>query len=503
MSSIAFVLAGNMVDSKRSWSEGAVVYQVFVDRFAPSAHLDAKRNLYAAPRGLRSWSETPKSGHLNPSAGVWSHELEFWGGDLKSVESKLDYVNDLGADVLYLTPIFQAATNHKYDTQDYFKIAPEFGTRKDLDDLTKAAHKRRIRLVLDGVFNHIGRTAPLFEAAKRDPKDPHRKWFTFNSKLPNGYKGWVGVANLPAWNLENPETRDYLWNRKDSVVRSYLRGGIDGWRLDVGFELGPTFLHELTTAAHAERSDSFVVGEILGYPADWNGVLDGVFNYAAPRTVIEAIHGKISGGRATRMLDRMVQDMGLSQTLKSWLHLDNHDSTRIASILPDFDERKLAWAALFTLPGSPVVYYGSELSMTGEGDPANRAPMRWDLATAANQNLAWVRRLIQIRKAHPSLRYGDFRALETDKLIAFARTTDKLLESAVVVMNPTNEELRETIAVRIGHLMSWGGIKDAIAGDEIRVINGFAEVKMAPRSVRIYCPTAPKIQGATQYDRIP
>ena len=224
------------------WRAGAVVYQVFVDRFAPSSDLDAKRALYPAPKTLRAWHETPAKGHFVESAGVWSHEIDFWGGDLASVRGKLDHLRAISADVLYLNPIHLAYTNHKYDSADYLEVSPEYGSRADLRMLVGDAHGRGLKVVLDGVFNHVGRRHRLFEEAMRDPNSKYRSWFFIGSEYPNGYRGWADVANLPDLHVEREEVREHLWNSPDSAVRSYLRDGVDGWRLDVASDLGPHFL---------------------------------------------------------------------------------------------------------------------------------------------------------------------------------------------------------------------------------------------------------------------
>ncbi|MFZ9881746.1 MAG: alpha-amylase family glycosyl hydrolase, partial [Phycisphaerales bacterium] len=138
------------------WRAGAVVYQVFVDRFAPSADLAGKRALYPAPKRLRDWHETPAKGHFVPEAGVWSHEIDFWGGDLASVRARLGHLEAISADVLYLNPIHAAYTNHKYDSADYLEVSPEYGSRADLRMLVGDAHARGLKVVLDGVFNHVG-----------------------------------------------------------------------------------------------------------------------------------------------------------------------------------------------------------------------------------------------------------------------------------------------------------------------------------------------------------
>ena len=164
------------------WRNGAVVYQIFPDRFAPSENLDSKKNLYSSPRKLRTWDELPHRGTLNEAAGLWGHELDFWGGDLNSAQGKLDYLNELGVDVIYLNPIFQAHSNHKYDTQDYFKIDPGYGTESDLKNLVAAVHDKKMHIMLDGVFNHMGRTSWRFQDALHNPKSRNRNFFVFTDK---------------------------------------------------------------------------------------------------------------------------------------------------------------------------------------------------------------------------------------------------------------------------------------------------------------------------------
>ena len=162
----------------------------------------------------------------------------------------------------------------------------------------------------------------------------------------------------------------------------------------------------------------------------------------------------------------------------------------------------LALALLFTLPGCPNVYYGSELGMKGGGDPENRAPMRWDLVTKENATLNWVKKFVTFRRSHPSLKYGDFQGLQTDKLLAFTRTTGKLRENAIVVVNPTAKRVKETFVHRIGNLMSWEEMEDMISGQKDRQMAGMMTVEMPPKSIRIYTPIITRVNGFSPYDRI-
>lgn len=486
----------------KDWRIGAVVYQVFPDRFAPSTSLNQKRSLFTYPRRLRDWTETPLPSPYDPKVG-YPHTLEFWGGDLASIESKLDYIESLYADVLYLTPIFQAYSNHRYDTEDYSNISPELGTQKDLDALITAVHRRKMRIVLDGVFNHMGKTSPLFQQAQKDTHSPYRDWFYFDANYPTGYRGWYGGAELPALKIETPAVRDYLWRGKDSIVRRYLKQGVDGWRLDVAYDLGPNALKEITEAAHKTKKGSLVVGEISGYPSHWFDAVDGVFNFFAMQVVMETLAGKIDGGRGGALLGDMVADAGIENILRSWLHIDNHDTARAANLIPDDEKRRLATALLFTLPGSPVLYYGSELGMTGIGDPQNRAPMRWDLANTENTLLQWTRRLAKIRRENPALRYGDFHVLKTAKLLSFARTTDRLRDTVIVVVNPTQSVQKETFATRVGRLMSWGSLRNLLGGKAEISKTGLLTVEVPPYSIMLLVPQTAPQNSYSPFDRIP
>ncbi len=488
---------------EQDWRVGPVVYQIFVDRFAPPSNRNAKRAEIRPPRVFKNWSDLPVPGKPIKVLGLYSHELEFWGGDFESLRSRLDHVSKLGADVVYLNPIHKAFSNHKYDAEDFAKIDPAYGTEKQFQSLAQDIHARKMKLMLDGVFNHMGKSSPIFQEASASPTDRFRDWFYFDPKYPIGYRGFSGVGNLPALNLENPEVADYLWSGKNSIVQKYLDEGADGWRLDVAFELGPTILNEITSAAHRVKPGSAVVGEISGYPSDWFPAVDGVFNFSSIQLVTQMLEGNAAGGRVGLALNHLVLDSGIEHLLRSWLLIDNHDTSRFASKVPDLANRKLIWAMQMSLPGAPVIYYGSELGMEGDGDPQNRAPMRWDLATDKNENLAWVSRLIRLRKASPALRYGDFVAMDTNQLLAFARTTDKVLDTRLVVLNPTSAPVKEFFPVRVGRLMSWGSLTDALTGERIHVINGMVTVNLPPKTVRIYQADADAEHGYSPYHRIP
>ena len=489
---------------ENDWRNGALVYQVLVDRFAPSSGLEAKRGHYAAPRRLRAWDELPVRGEYLAEHGVWSHEIDFWGGDLDSLRGRLDHLRDLGVDVLYLNPIHDAWTNHKYDASDYHRVSPEYGDLQALDALIADVHANGMKIVLDGVFNHMGRRAAMFEQARADPGGAHRDWFAWLGDGTDA-RGWMDARNLPELNLENPAVRAFLYEAEESVVQSYLARGVDGWRLDVAYDLGFEWLGALTQAAHRRKPGSLVVGEIGNYPAEWLRCLDGVVGFTMRELVLRIAGGEITAAAGARMLARLVADAGIEPMLKSWLMLDNHDTPRLASVLPALGPRRLAQVLQFTLPGSPNLYYGSEVAMEGGDDPEMRAPMRWDRVRDAHPELAWMRALIALRRRHCALRIGDFRLLEADCLLAFERHTDRTADSVLVLANPTPDSVTETVLVPDSRLMNMGRLHDLLEPDAPPVIVTSAVPRrtLPPHGVRVLAPDTAAAHGYTAYKRVP
>ena len=494
--------AARFAARQADWRCGAVVYQVLVDRFAPSGWLAAKRGLYAAPKVLRPWDETPARGRYLDREQVWSHELEFWGGDLASLRTRLDHVQALGAEVLYLNPIHQAWTNHKYDAQDYKAVSPEYGTRHDAVMLAEDLHQRGMKLVLDGVFNHMGRRSPLFEDAASDPANAYRDWFVFGSAYPGGARTWQGVANLPELNLESPALREHLFDAPESVVRGWLRDGVDGWRLDVAFELGVEVLQALTWVVHDEKPGSLVVGEIPNYPADWFPAVDGVLLFGVRRLLLALADGSLDGHTAGRMLGRLIGDCGVDNLLRSWLYLDNHDTERLASALPDERRRRVAQLLQFTLPGSPCLYYGSEVGMTGTHDPEMRGPMRWDHVDAGHPELAWTQQLMALRQRR-ALKVGDYCPITTRELFAFERHTERVLESVFVVANAGPQPVDELLLIANSGLMDGTPLVDLLGQvPPVTVHAALARVTVPPHTVLVLVPEAGRSDGYSSYKRV-
>jgi cyclomaltodextrinase len=476
--------ASNLMETReKDWRCGPVVYHVFVDRFAPAANLEAKRELYAAPRMLRDWSQLPQRGPQLPELGLWQHELEFWGGDIASLRSRLSHIQDLGADVLYLNPIFQAFTNHKYDAEDYYRIDSAYGDDADFDGLVADLRAAQMKLVLDGVFNHAGLNNSIVTRAAAEGR---QDWMIPDPEHPSGYRTWANTGRLIEFNLENPAVADYFWNAQNSVTAHWLKRGADGWRLDVAQELGFGHLRSITDAAHRHKPGSLVVGEVWAWPQQWNESMDGILNMMLGEMIISLSKGEMSGPVFGRTLSAMAENGQIEGLLRSWTVLGNHDTDRVATRLPDFRLRKMARELQFALPGAPLVYYGDEVGMTGGFDPDQRAPMNWDAVAANPEELQHMKQMIALRKSSRALRIGDVTVLPSEKLLAFARRTDRAKEIVYVAANPTDETVVEVLPTMDSKVLGYTLFRDEQSGAEMRSMAGTLRFEVPAKSVRIF-----------------
>jgi glycosidase len=487
ISTLELERAARMAERRADWRVGGIVYQAIVDRFAPSLRLDDKRALYDEPRRLRPWNEQPHRGHRIEELGLTEGQLEFWGGDLESLRARLDHLETLGVRCLYLNPIFEAFTNHKYDASDYFRVDPQYGTNAELRALADDLHARGMRLMLDGVFNHMGRHAPMFQRALAHPASREAEFFHIGEQFHHGWRGWRNGANLPELNVENPAVRAMLYDEPDSVLRHYLReADIDGWRLDVAPDLGLGVLEEITRAAHDEKPTSCIIGECWNYPADWLRVQDGILLMHVRELLLALARGRFSPAAFGRALGRLLAECPYEGLLRSHLVLDNHDTPRLMHEVPDAAMRRLLRVLQFTLPGCPTIYYGSEVGMDGGADPLCRGPMRWDLVNDANEELALVRRLAHLREKNAALVVGDCMVLDAERLVAFLRTTEHAVETLLVVANPSEETVTELVPVRHSLWMDAAPIECLLTGERMTLHSGTALVSLPPCGVHVF-----------------
>jgi glycosidase len=402
-----------------SWVQDAIFYQIFPDRFARSGRT-------VQPAHLEPW-DAPPTAH------------GYKGGDLAGIQDKLDWLTGLGVTAIYLNPIFQSGSNHRYHTHDYHEVDPLLGGNEAFDAFLAACHDRGIRVVLDGVFNHASRGFLQFhDLLENGPDSPYVDWFHVNSwplhpydpKRPAGYDAWWGLKALPKFNTDNPEVREFLMG----VAEHWARKGIDGWRLDVPEEITTAgFWEEFRSRVKAINPDLYIVGEIWTNASEFiagGDRFDATMNYlfTAPTiafaggrsVVVEVAEGvpyevtpPLDAGLYGDAMERLLGMYPEAATLANFNLLGSHDTPRFLT-LAGGDRRAVSLGALllFTFPGTPSIYYGDEVGLAGGRDPDCRRAFPWhDADSWDSEILDTYRSLIALRRDHPALRSPGYRRL--------------------------------------------------------------------------------------------
>jgi len=451
-----------------TWFGEGMTYQIFPDRFCrlslpnPSGMV-GERSVHSC------WEDDPV---FLPDSKGEVRNRDFFGGSLAGVVSKLEFLSSLGVETIYFNPIFEAAENHRYGTGDYDIIDPMLGTNEDFSFLCHEAHRRGMRVMLDGVFNHVGYVSRYFNGtgeygeggAARDKNSPYSPWFSFHN-WPDGYASWWGIYSLPAVNEENPDYIDFITG-ENGVVRRWLRAGADGWRLDVADELPDSFVHAIHTAVRAENPQAQIIGEVWEDGSNkvaygkrrkhiWGGHCDGLMNYPFRNALI----AWLLGGDAIHFVSEMETlraNYPPSAFYSAMNSLGTHDTPRILTLLGTsgvgadlsraeksvhrltpsqralgLSRLRLGFLILFTFPGSPTVYYGDEAGMEGWEDPFNRRTYPW--GNEDTDLLNHVAALGALRKSHPALRRGNITyTTARGSLLVFTRSlADEALLIAV------------------------------------------------------------------------
>ncbi len=437
------------------WVKHAVFYQIFPDRFAKSQQ-PHKRVLKTV-----SWEEWDEMPTLQG----------YKGGDLWGVVEQLDYLQSLGINAIYFTPIFQSASNHRYHTHDYYQIDPMLGGNDAFKDLLVACHDRNIKVVLEGVFNHASRGFFFFhDVLENGPYSPWVDWFKihgwplspYNGEFPANYEGWADNRALPVFNHDNPEVREYIME----VAEYWIKLGIDGWRLDVPFEVkSPGFWQEFRTRVKAINPEAYIVGEVWEDSREWlDGTqFDGVMNYlfAAP-TIAFAAGDRVDMAQVQdrsyhpypplfaaeygEKIEYLLQLYPWEIQLTQLNLLASHDTARLISIAGgDRSSVELSTLLLLTFPGAPSIYYGDEVGLPGRLDPDSRRG--FPLETQWERDvLDYHRQLISIRHHYPALRTGSYKVLYAQgTLYVFARILGS--EEIIVAVNAGTAEVTATIKV--------------------------------------------------------
>ena len=487
------------------WAKDAVYYYIFPDRFRNGDTRNDHRpgiDTYE-DKGVefhRNWLDKPwKPGTGDGSDDVYNND--FFGGDIAGIIDKLDYIAGLGANALYITPLFQAASNHKYDTGDFKKIDPHFGSNADFAKLTSEARKRGIRVIPDTSLNHAGsdsiyfdrfgkyHSQGAFEGAKVRRDSPYASWFTFDETQANPdkqYKGWVEVASLPELNKASPAYREFAYGAPDSVMKYWLDRGAAGWRMDVAPWVPDDFWREWRAAIKRHRPDALTIAETWFDASKYflGDTFDSTMNYIFRNTVLDYA----KGGNARQLYQNLelLREVYPPQAFYALMNLlSSHDVARSLHVFGFDDEKtaadkvreakqRLRLAVFFqmTYPGAPAVYYGDEVGVTGGEDPFNRAPYPWaDKGGKPDQALlADFKALIKLRKDHPVLRHGSIDAplyLDEHVIVLVRRLGDVW---AITATNNATTDRPVTVTLP-------GGVKsqylvNAVTGARIPVAGG-------------------------------
>lgn len=396
------------------WVEDAIFYQIFPDRFANG---DATND----PPNLQPWGAPPDIHH-------------FQGGDLRGIIQKLDYLLDLGINAIYLTPIFQASSSHRYNTCDYLKIDPRLGDLRDFHALIDAAHQNGVRVVLDGVFNHVGRGFFAFvDVLENQEYSAYRDWFFINKFPVEGYGpgdattyvGWWKYKSLPKLNTANPQVRRHLMD----VARYWIEQGADGWRLDVPNEIDDDgFWAEFRQVVKTANPEAYLLGEIWDGNPRWVGErhFDGLMNYPLRDALLGMLTGRLTPAAFSEKLNALLlKNFPAENTCAMYNLVGSHDTERALTLLNgDLAKLKLAWLIQMALPGAPAVYYGDEIGLEGGKDPECRKAFPWGEAGQKSDLHDYLRSLIHWRKRLPVLRRGIYQPLPAEDgrgCLAFAR----------------------------------------------------------------------------------
>ncbi len=448
------------------WLKGGVIYQIFPDRFC---RVGDKLSL-SSGKIARNWGDQP---YFKPNEKGKILNNDFFGGNFKGIESKADYLKEIGVTALYLNPITKSYSNHRYDTANYLEIDEILGTEEDFKSLCNTLHEKGIKVILDGVFNHTGDDSVYFNKYKtydtlgayQGEKSKYYNWYTFE-KFPDKYTCWWGIDVLPTINKNSEEFEDFITG-ENGVIEKYLALGVDGYRLDVVDELPPRFVKKIRKTLKKHRADGVLIGEVwedatnkIAYDLRreyfLGSELDSVMNYPLKNAIIDYVKSKDA---------KVLQEVVLTQinnypkcALDMLMNiLGTHDTARILTVLtgkiiPNTREEmakmqfshqekltafkflKIATVLQFTLYGVPSIYYGDEIGLSGGKDPFNRTCFNWDFDDFSKEVLSFYKQISRVRSNYSPFIDGECRVVKAEGgLFAFTRENSK--EKILICVN--------------------------------------------------------------------
>ncbi len=430
------------------WAKAASYYQIMTDRFFNG---NLRKRINKKPSTEKDIiihkSINEPVALAKDSEGVLLKN-DFYGGNLKGITKKLQYLKEYGITALYLNPIFEAFSNHKYDTADYNTIDPMFGDEDDLRELCAEAAALGIRIIIDGVFSHTGADSVYFNkygrynsiGAYQSPDSPYYSWYTFR-EYPHDYVCWWGCKTLPNTNELNPSFRAMIM----SAVKKWLDCGVSGWRLDVADELPMEFLRELRDTVREEKPDALIIGEVwedasrkvtYGELRDYfmGDTLDGVMNYPFRNAILLFVKEEAAAADFAETIQNISENYPPEALAASLVSLSTHDTPRILYEVGSINKALMAITLQFALPGSPTIFYGDEVGLNGAGDPFNRAPHPFKVLDKAIN--AHYKKMAALRSEYTALLKGSCDiTFYKDNVVLIQRTLSETGEQILIAVN--------------------------------------------------------------------
>lgn len=449
------------------WAKESVFYQIMPDRFSPNPQTELGD-------GILAWGSEPD---LHSS----------YGGNLQGVLDKLDYLEELGVNAIYFTPLFASPSCHKYDISDYKQVDPQLGDTALLKKLVEACHAKGIRVVLDAVFNHCSeRFEQFLDVLEHGEASPYAGWFHIRSyplrdenDQPH-YETFGNFGHMPKLNTGHPEVRDYLLE----VTRYWMEEtGIDGWRLDVANEIDHRFWRDFRRTVKEINQEAFIIGECWSDAAPWlqGDQFDSAMNYPLSMRILDFFGAdELDGAAFAESVARLSVRYPQQAHEVLFNLLGSHDTGRLATRLEDKRKRKHAVLFLLTYPGTPCIFYGDEYGMTGDNDPACRRSMEWDPDKQDGELLDFYKLMIKARRRLPALQTGRFRMLQAEEgnpRIIYERLAPG--SHAIVWINHSAE------ATELSWPMETNDWKDALTGEAVEAQDGTLVISLEGYGFRI------------------
>lgn len=437
-----------------------VWYQIFPDRFANG-------NKNNDPEKVLPWaSEAPALDN-------------FFGGDFEGIINSLDYLTDLGINGIYLTPIFKAYSNHKYDTIDYMEIDPQFGDKETFKKLVDECHQRGIRVMLDAVFNHSGLYfSPFRDVLENQEKSKYKDWFHLHEfpvkdVYPPNYDTFGYVESMPKLNTENPEVRSYFLDVAAYWIEEF---DIDGWRLDVANEVDHSFWKAFRKRVKSIKPDLYILGEIWHDALPWleGDQFDAVMNYPFTLAGLDYIaKEKIDTKQFADRLSKSYASYMENSNEVAFNLLDSHDTPRVLTECGgDIKKVRLLYALLFSFPGTPCVYYGDEIGMTGGEDPECRKCMVWDEEDQNTSLKNFIKQFIQLRFTEKAFTQGKLSIIQPKENVYYFHFIRTVEDSSIhFFINPANQPAEVSLdCTSTNHVFNlWNQKKMSIKNNNLRI----------------------------------